>query len=163
MPTALGNSLRRHELLAGAAVGLPVLSWATHIGLVADPTHSRYLNDQRIQMDLAVRMSASSVIAALLSFAVLWNDGWWALTTLMPYTVAWLSYKGAVVSADSYGAGLRAWVDLNRFKLYDALGLEPANSIEAEKTRNQKLQGLLRGAPVDLVVQPPTGASGSTP
>ena len=34
MPTALGNTLRRHEMLAGAAVGLPVLSWATHIGLV---------------------------------------------------------------------------------------------------------------------------------
>lgn len=161
MPTALGNTLRRHELLAGAAVGLPVLSWATHIGLVADPTHSRYLNDQRTQMDLAARMCASSAIAALVTFTLLWNNDWWALITLAPYAVTWLSYQGAVVSADSYGAALRAWVDLNRFKLYDALGLEPAKSIEAENARNQKLQGFLRGGPVDLAVRPLSTTHGS--
>jgi hypothetical protein len=156
MPTALGNTLRRHEMLAGAAVGLPVLSWATHIGLVADPAHNRYINDRRTEMDLAVRMSFSSVIAAVVTFALLWNDGWWATATLIPYMFAWLSYKGAISSADAYGAALCAWVDLNRIRLYQALALVPAPTITDEKERNGKLQGLLAGVAVDLPLQPPT-------
>jgi hypothetical protein len=162
MPTALGNTLRRHEMLAGAAVGLPVLSWATHIGLVADPAHNRYINDRRTEMDLAVRMSFSSVIAAVLTFALLWNDGWWATATLIPYMVAWLSYRGAISSADAYGAALCAWVDLNRMRLYQALALQPATTITDEKMRNGKLQGLLIGVAVDLPLRPPADNSSAT-
>lgn len=156
MPTSLGNTLRHYEMLAGAAVGLPVLAWATHIGLVADPAHNRYVNDRRTEMDLAVRMSYSGVIAAVAAFALLWDDGWWATSTLIPYVVAWLSYRGAVSSADAYGAALCAWVDLNRIRLYEALALEPAPTVTDEKKRNLKLQGLLAGVAVDLPLRPPT-------
>lgn len=156
MPTALGNTLRRHEMLAGAAVGLPVLSWATHIGLVANPAHNRYINDRRTEMDLAVRMSFSSVIAAVVTVTLLWDNGWWATATLIPYLVAWLSYQGAISSADAYGAALCAWVDLSRIRLYQALALEPAATITDEKKRNDKLQGLLTGVAVDLPLRPHT-------
>lgn len=162
LPTALGNTLRRHEMLAGAAVGLPVLSWATHIGLVADPAHTRYINDRRTEMDLAVRLSFSSVIAAVLTFALLWNDGWWATATLIPYMIAWLCYRGAVASADAYGSALCAWVDLNRNRLYEALGLQPAPTIIDEQNRNKKLQGLLIGVAVDLPLRPPADNSRAT-
>ena len=74
LPTKLGNVLRRHELLAGKAVDLPVLQWATHIGMVADPAHNAHLSDQRTQFDLAVRMTANAALATVLTFALLWDE-----------------------------------------------------------------------------------------
>lgn len=146
LPTMLGNTLRKHELAAGAAVHLPILQWATHIGMVADPAHTRYVNDQRTQVDLAVRMAASAYVAAVATFLVLWPKGWPVLLTLVPYTAGLLAYKGAVVAANGYGAALRAWVDLNRSRLYEQLGLPaPANTCD-EREQNDALADLLIGS-----------------
>ena len=150
MPTALGNVLRRHEQIAGASVGLPILSWATHIGLVADPAHTKYVNDQRTLVDLAARMSATAAAAAAVSFVLLWDKGAALLLVLVPYVVSWLSFRGAVVCANAYGAALQAWVNLNRFELYDALRLKPVDTLEEERTRNMGLRGILTGRAIDL-------------
>ena len=145
LPTRLGNRLRRHELRAGRAVHLPIGLWATHIGMVAKAEHSAYVGDQRTAMDLAVRMAWSMGAASLVTFAALWSAGWAALLTLVPFSAAYLSYGGAVVAAGSYGVALQAWVDLNRFRLYDELHLEhPANS-DAERETNDSLGDLLDG------------------
>jgi hypothetical protein len=145
MPTRLGNVLRRHELVAGRAVELPVLGWATHIGMVAAPEHNAYVSDQRTAMDLAVRTSAMGAVGAVVTFALLWDDKAWALLSLIPYAVMVLAYRGALTAADSYGVALRGWVDLNRFRLYEALGLPQIHSVEEERAQNVDLDDLLQG------------------
>jgi hypothetical protein len=155
LPTRLGNTLRRHELLAGAAVHLSILDWATHIGMVAEPRHTAYVNDQRVQLDLAVRTAAVMLLAAAATFALLWHYGFPVLLTLIPYSAAYLSYRGAVVSADSYGRALRAWVDLNRTRLYSELGLAPVYSTDQERDQNDRLQALIWGQDLFAAVLSP--------
>jgi hypothetical protein len=145
LPTQLGNVLRRHELLAGAAVHLPILDWATHIGMVASPAHTKYVNDQRTQLDLAVRTAASAFLAAIITFVLLWPYGEPVLLTVAPLGAAYLSYRGAVVCAEGYGRALRAWVDLNRVRLYSELGLSPVTTAEEEREQNDRLEDLALG------------------
>jgi hypothetical protein len=68
--------------------------------------------------------------------------------TLIPYFVTWISYRGAIVSADSYGLALRAWVDLNRFRLYKELGLPRLTTTAAERQQNIALDDLRIGSPL---------------
>jgi hypothetical protein len=145
LPTRLGNVLRRHELVSGSAVHLPILDWATHIGMVANPTHTAYVNDQRTQLDLAVRMAASTFFAAAITFLLLWPYGWPSLLSLIPYVAAFFSYRGAVVCADGYGRALRAWVDLNRLRLYAELGLANVATTDEEREQNDALVDLILG------------------
>jgi hypothetical protein len=145
LPTRLGNRLRRYERIAGQAVHLPVLTWATHIGMVAKPEHTEYVNDQRTQLDLAVRMAALMGIATVLSFGLLWRDGWLLLLCLIPYVAAYVSYSGSIAAADVYGRALQGWVDLNRFRLYDELGLPRPVTSQAERDQNDKLEDLALG------------------
>jgi hypothetical protein len=163
LPTRLGNVLRRHELLAGAAVHLPIIDWATHIGMVADPSHTKYVNDQRTQMDLAVRMTWSGLIGALLSFGLLWPYGYAVGLTLLPLAVAWLSYRGAVISADGYGRAMRAWVDLNRIALYERLGLAPVDTSDDEREQNDRLEDLSLGQDDFRVRLAPRATPAATP
>jgi hypothetical protein len=146
MPTRLGNILRRHELAAGAAYGLSGLELATHIGLVADPAHVVYLRDQRQGMELAARVSVSSVIATLVSAVLLWPYGLWLLVALVPYSAAYLAYRGAVTSAASLGAAVMAVTDLNRFTLYTALHLPLPPTSQAERKQNEQFARLLYGS-----------------
>jgi hypothetical protein len=147
MPTRLGNILRLHEMRAGASVGLPILTYATHIGMVAAPSHNEYVRDQRSQVDLAARMCAMGILATGVTCLVMWPYGPWLLTALIPYTAAWLSYRGAISTAGSYGQALSAWVDLNRFTLYDALRLPPPPDTSAERVQNAMLEGMMAGHP----------------
>ena len=146
MPTRLGNTLRKHEIAAGRAVELPLINWATHIGMVARPEHGAYIADQRTQLDMAVRISAMGAIATLLTFGCLWDDRGSVFVTLIPYFVTWISYRGAIVSADSYGLALRAWVDLNRFRLYKELGLPRLTTTGEERQQNIALDDLRIGS-----------------
>ncbi|KRC90090.1 hypothetical protein ASE25_11415 [Terrabacter sp. Root85] len=145
MPTRLGNVLRRHETLAGRAVNLPILQWATHIGLSADPAHNAYVVDQRSDLDLAVRMSFVGVVCTGLSFIAFWPHGLWLLLALVPLAGGWLSYRGSVVAADAYGRAFSAWLHLNRFRMYDQLRLVPAETADDERKRNAALEDLVHG------------------
>jgi hypothetical protein len=146
MPTRLGNTLRRHEVLAGGSYRLPVLRFSTHIGLVANPEHTAYVNDQRTQLDLAVRMCISSLFATVATFAIMWQHGLWLLLALVPYGLAWASYRGALTTARGYGAALAGWVDLNRFALYDALHLPQPDTTDMERSQNDAVVDMILGS-----------------
>jgi hypothetical protein len=115
--------------------------------MVADPRQNAYVGDRRTQLDLAVRMTSVSIVATLFTFGLLWSDGPWVLLTLVPYTAAWASYRGAIVSAEGYGRALGAWVDLNRFRLYEQLHTGPVTSADQERLINAKLERLRQGDP----------------
>jgi hypothetical protein len=113
--------------------------------MVADPAHTAYVQDQRSQLDLAVRMTAMGLMASVITVALLWMHGAWLLLALVPYTAARVSYRGALASANSYGLALIAWVNLNRFRLYDALKLPEVGNAAAERAQNKMLDNLILG------------------
>lgn len=123
MPTRLGMILRHFELSAGAPFGLDAIQVMPYLARVARSEDMTYVNDQRSQLDLAVRMSVTAMFACLLTITVLCRDGLWLLITLVPYLVAYLSYRGAVVAAGQYGRAVAVVIALNRFALYEQLRL----------------------------------------
>ena len=145
MPTRLGNVLRRYERRAGSQYGLDAVSVIQQISFVAPAERLAYVGDQRQLLDLSVRMSATSIVATLIAISALWRHGPWLLLALVPYCVAYLSYRGAVVVAHEYGAAVAAMIDLDRFALYDALRLRRPKNTAAERRMNAKLAKLLSG------------------
>jgi len=152
MPTRLGNVLRRYERLAGSQYKLDAVSVIRHVALVAPRPHLDYLNDQRQLLDLSVRMCATSIFAVFIAIAFLWHHGPWLTIALIPYGLAYLSYRGAVVVAHEYGAAICTLIDLDRFALYDYLRMPSPKNTEAERLLNAKLVELIgdRSTKVEL-------------
>lgn len=147
MPTRLGNALRKYERQAGSQYGLDAVSVIQQIAFVAPPERLAYVGDQRQLLDLSVRMSATSLVATVVAVASLWWHGPWLFLALVPYGVAYLSYRGAVVVAHEYGAAVAAMIDLDRFALYDALRMPRPKDTATERRMNAKLMKLLTHNP----------------
>lgn len=143
MPTRLGNVLRRAESQAGSQYGIDALQAVPHLLLIAPANHVDYVNDQRSQLDLAVRMTFISVVAVATSIIFLWPDGAWVLIALIPYGLAYFSYRGSVVAAGHYGYALETLINLNRFALYQQLHVKLPASTEKEQEMNAALRNLL--------------------
>ena len=142
MPTRLGNVLRRAESQAGRQYGLDALVAVPHILMVAPASHTEYVNDQRSQLDLAVRMTFMSALACATAFLFLWHCRFWLFIAVIPYALAYLSYRGSVVAAGHYGSALDTLINLDRFALYQQLHLElPAGTAE-EREMNVELASL---------------------
>ena len=143
MPTRLGNVLRKYERQAGAQYGLDAIGIIRHVALVAPAQRLEYVNDQRQLLDLSVRMSATSILATLVAIAFMWRHGLWLLIALVPYGIAYISYRGAVVVAHEYGSAVATMIDLDRFALYDCLRLPTPATTTAERQMNAKLMRLI--------------------
>lgn len=141
MPTRLGNVLRRAEFHAGRQYCLDALQVVPPLLLIAQPSHVDYVNDQRTQLDLAVRMTFISVLASATALIFLWPYRLWVLVAVIPYILAYLSYRGAVVAASLYGSALESLINLDRFALYEQLRLKlPTDTADERKTN----KGLMR-------------------
>lgn len=152
MPTRLGNVLRRHEMQAGSQWNLDVLVVLPYIALVAEQEDLRYLDDQRSQLDLSVRMCATSLIACAASVLCLWRDGLWLLIAMIPYGLAYLSYRGAITTAQEFGKAVATIIDMNRFALYSRLRLPMPNDTEEERRTNADLMVALQAPDDDLTL-----------
>jgi hypothetical protein len=150
MPTRLGNVLRRYEQLAGLPYGLDSIATVPRLLQVADARDVAYVHNQRMQMELALRMSALALVATPMTLAFMWWHGPWLLLGLAPYAVAYLTYRGAVAVAHEYGTSLAVAIELNRFTLYERLRLPLPEDLEEERENNQRLTALLRLDNVDL-------------
>jgi len=142
MPTRLGNVLRRHEYDAGQEYALPVLTFAGQLAHVAPPEQVRYVNDQRTALDLAVKCCLIGLLGTVAAVVLLWQHGLWMIVALVPYLVAYGSYRGAVVVAHGYGRALQDLVVLNRFALYERLRLPMPVDTAHERTTNTTLFAL---------------------
>lgn len=164
MPTRLGNILRRHERLAGAAFGLDAVTSTPFLLQVASGEVKAYVDDTRTDMDIAVRMvlvwAASSVVTA----AMLWRHDLWLLVPLATFICSCTAYRGAVFAAVDYGTSLHVLTALTRRQLYEALGMDfPANSGE-EYRRNESLNIILQGVYKTIPYHPaqPVSEQGSS-
>ena len=146
MPTRLGNVLRKYEILAGRQYELSVLTILPHIALAARPEDLRYLDDQRTQLDLAVRVCFTAALASVLSAALLSRDGFWLFVAAIPGIFAYVAYRGAVISAREYGIAMTTLVDMNRFSLYERLHLPMPGTIAEERIANKRVMQLMESS-----------------
>lgn len=160
MPTRLGNVLRRSESLAGSQYGLSALEAVPLLLLIAPEKHVDYVNDQRSLLDLAVRMAFISIVASATAVLFLWPHGLWVLIALIPYALAYVSYRGSIVAAQQYGWALDALIHLDRFTLYEKLHLKAPATTQEERIANARLRKLLFDygqAEAVVYKHPPTG------
>jgi hypothetical protein len=143
MPTRLGNVLRYYESKAGVPYGLDAIQVMPYLARVASAEDMDYVNDQRSNLDLAVRLSLVSAIAFAFSLILLWRFGLWLLVALIPYSLALLSYRGAVIAAGAYGQAFSAIIALNRFALYERLHLPIPRNMREERYTNATLRSIL--------------------
>lgn len=145
LPTRLGNMLRSFEDSVGRQYRLKSIPTAPHFSLIIPERHAQYLADCGTEMDTAIRMCTVSLLATAAGVVFLLSDGVWLLLVLAPYALAYLAYRAAVSAAEGYGIAVRTIVDLNRFLLYESLGLERPESTTREREQNERLISLLRG------------------
>ena len=145
MPTKLGNILRRHERLAGAAFGLDAVTATPFLLQVASDDVKSYVDDTRTDMDVAVRMVLVWTVATVVTAAMLWRYDLWLLVPLATFLCSWTAYRGAVFAAVDYGTALQVLTALTRRQLYEALGMDfPPDSGEEFRT-NEDLSIVLQG------------------
>lgn len=145
LPTAFGNRLRRYEdALGHVAGGADVIHLGPYMAKVAGEQEVAHVNDARSAMDLAVRFSVAWAIAAILSFALLWSHGAWLVLPTGLICLAFVAYRGAVATADEYGAALWVMFDLNLHDLVQAFpdvdeldGTKLASILEATSRQNE--------------------------
>lgn len=152
MPTRLGNVLRRAEAQAGSQYSLDALQAVPHLMLTAPVTHADYVNDQRSQLDLAVRMTFMSGLASATALLFLWHRHLWIFVAVIPYVIAYLSYRGSVIAAGHYAAALDVLINVDRFELYKQLHLRLPDGTAQERETNKKLMDLLSYNP-EVTVQ----------
>jgi hypothetical protein len=150
LATQLGNALRCFEDSAGRQYGLDAITIAPHLHLIVPDRHLDYMKDAREDMDSAIRICTVGLVAAALTVGFLLTRGLWLLWTLLPYSVSYLAYKGAVSAAENYGAVVASVIDLDRFLLYDKLGLYQPRDTAEEKESNANLMQVLAGLPANL-------------
>lgn len=145
MPTRLGNALRRFEDAAGSQYGLGVILTAPHFSLIAPDEHTRYVRDSRQQMDATISLCAVSFLATIIAVVFLLTDGLWLLVSLIPYTLAYVAYRGAMAAADEYATAVTTMIDLNRFQFYESLRIDAPRDTKEERATNMQLMTLLEG------------------
>ena len=151
MPTRLGNVLRFYERSAGAPYGLDAVRVMPYLSRVAPSEDMAYVNDQRSNLDLAVRLCLTSLLASALWILFFWRHGLWLLLTIVPLVIGYLSYRGAVVAASEYGRAVAVVIALNRFSLYERLHLKAPADSASERTVNSTLNYILGYRATDTV------------
>jgi len=106
-------------------------------------------------MDLAIRMCLLGLLATLTTVALLVASGLWILLALFPYLVAYLSYRGAVAGARSYGVAVATVLDLNRFRLHEQLHVKLPQDSDEEYEQGRALSRLLDGIDPQTGLKPP--------
>jgi hypothetical protein len=158
LPTKLGNVLRAAEYRAGTRYGLEATVVWPRLYPLLPVELAGILDDERDQLDLAVRFCVASAFATVISVSFLINQGWWLLVPGATLLLAWLSYRAAVAAAIAYGEGIETAFDLHRFDLLRALHLQLPVNRESEREANAHLseflvrgEFLVEGNPINFV------------
>lgn len=150
MPTRLGNVLRSHERHAGSAYGLDAIVVTGQLTQVVDPRLREFHDDARTGLDLSVQTIVMWVAISAIGFVLLWRYDAWLAIPAFTSTLAIVSYRGAVHSAEAYGEALEILIALGRFRLYESVGMPFPRSGAEEFDRNVRLMAQLRGQPTDI-------------
>ena len=151
LPTALGNALRAAEATAGAAYGAEAVTWWPRLYNVLAVDVRSVVDDRRLQLDVACRLTATAAAAGVATLPLLARSGWWLVVAIVPFALAWTAYQAAVAAAVAYGEAVRAAFDLHRFDLLKALHVPLPANVDAERDLNRRLSRFWdQGVPLPL-------------
>ena len=159
LPTQLGNALRCFEDSAGSQYGLSALLIAPHLHLIVPDLHRQYLIDARQSMDSAIRICTVGLVATIVTVGFMLTHGLWLLCAIVPYSVSYLAYKGAVSAAYAYGRVVESVIDLDRFLLYKKLHAGQPEDSQEEKKNNIELMKMLSGQDANISYRQGKGSS----
>ena len=145
MPTRLGNVLRTLESNAGAQYALNEIIVLPRLQAIMPKEQADFLDDQRQEMDIGVRMTLTWLLATAITILFLWSKGIWLAAAAIPYGLAYVSYRSAVTAAADYAFEVGVAVDLYRFEFLKALHVPLPSSTAAERLENRRLMALLSG------------------
>ncbi|MFC8448144.1 hypothetical protein [Kitasatospora sp. NPDC057223] len=152
--TALGNALLALWAHAGQEHGWRSdVAWPRLYAVL--PDRARLLvDDARNTLDQAIALATVLVFASLASIPLLAPARWWSLLTLLPLTLAVLSYRSAVDAVPALRAAVQNAFDLHRFDLLQALHLPlPTDSAAEHLLAGQLCDAWRRDAPVHTPFQ----------
>lgn len=92
-------------------------------------------------------MTFMSGLAAVTAMLFLWHCRFWALIILVPYALAYFSYRGSIVAAGHYGSALDILINIDRFDLYEKMHLKLPGGSTEEREENNKLAQLFQYDP----------------
>jgi hypothetical protein len=90
-------------------------------------------------------------LASATAVVFLWSRHFWIFIAIIPYVLAYFSYRGSVVAAGHYGSALDTLINLDRFDLYKQLHLRLPDETAAEREINKKLTRLFGYDPGAIV------------
>ena len=144
-PTALGNAFAATQVRAYERYGIELTALWSHMEMstkLKDAPAVTVVKDERAGIELSANLVLALVlftIEGLVVFLLLERPGD-ALLCLLALVPAYLSYRGAVTKAQSWGTAVETLLDLHRGDVRKELGLvEPSsNGVEAERTMWQR-------------------------
>jgi hypothetical protein len=154
LPTRLGNTLRAFERHGQRRWGIDLLIVWPHIQSLMSEQELQQLEDAEASYAMFLNGAALAIPAGLLllgdAIFVTPHPTWFAWY-LIPFLAAYPLYRGACTSAQTWGQGPRAAIDLHRLDLYKKMGLRPPATLEEEKRLNAALSdAVLWGVAKDL-------------
>ncbi|WP_320779568.1 hypothetical protein [Streptomyces sp. CRN 30] len=153
LPTRLGNALHTAEQLPAHRYGLDAVTFWPALYSVMGPRLKEAVDDQRDQLDFAVRVTAAtalSVPVTLVRFLCAGSQGLpWLWVPVALTLVSLGAYRTAVSAAVMYGVLIRTAFDLHRFDLLTALHLplpdSSADELEANRELSRRMSAGRRG------------------
>lgn len=84
------------------------------------------------------------MLACMMAIVFVWWHGLWLMIAVIPYLIAYLSYRGAIVLAHQYATAVNTVIDLNRFVLYERLRLEIPQNTAQERDLTSNMTKLIQ-------------------
>ena len=131
--------------------------WPRLYPLLASETRS-LVSDQRLQLDLTIRLTYIFEAAAAVSLMGLFSgiSPWWALGFILLMAFSITAYRAAQAAALSYVTLFQTAFDLHRHTLYNTMRLEPVADLDQEREQNLILSRFLREGAGNLKFAPPS-------
>lgn len=153
LPTSMGNAIRAFEMHANSRWGLDGIAvWPRIEQLLSADEREPHL-DAKLDFNIFLNgaVGATGVGLALLADLVVNHPLdpllWWLY--LVPFAVAYSSYRETVSAAIRWGSEMRSSVDLRRLELYERLGVRKPTSFSDERlVADHVNQLLLYGSPL---------------
>lgn len=146
LPTELGNVLRAMEQRAGARYGIEsILIWR-RLYPVLPKDHAESLENEVIQLDVSVRLSATWVCTGLVALGLLvrqphraWQHWPWLVVVGLLFVASWMAYRAAIESALAHSSDVEVTLDLFRDFVLDASRMAPARTLGGERKQFDRL------------------------
>ncbi|HEU4701616.1 MAG TPA: hypothetical protein VFS37_03970 [Conexibacter sp.] len=153
LPTSMGNAIRAFESHANSRWGLDGIAVWPRIEQLLSADEREPHVDAKLDFNVFLNgaVGAVAVGLALLADLVVNHplDAWLSWLYLLPFAVAYASYRQTIGAAIRWGSEMRASVDLRRLDLYERLGVRKPTSFSDERhVADHVNQMLLYGSPL---------------